>query len=90
MIGESLGPDVLTKRKNVIVERTLQLKRHPSIFALGDIIDVVEQKQAFKAFGHGAIIATNILSLLNGSEAKKEYKTGTEMMIVTNGKVSFQ
>lgn len=89
MIGESLGRDVLSARKNVKVLPTLQLPSNPSIFALGDIIDWNEQKQAFKSYSHGSVITANILSLLNGSKAQKEYKTGTEMMIVTNGKVGF-
>ena len=88
MIGESLGSDALTDRGNVKVLPTLQLLDHPSIFAIGDIIDWVEQKQAFKSNGHGSTVAANILNLLNGSQAQKNYKTGPEMMLVTNGKVS--
>jgi NADH dehydrogenase FAD-containing subunit len=80
---------VLTDSRNVKVLPTLQLPSQPSIFAMGDIIDWKEQKQAFKSYSHGSIIASNILSLLNGPETLKKYKTGPEMMIVTNGKVSF-
>ena len=89
MIAESLGPDALTERRHVKVLPTLQLIDRPSIFAIGDIIDWKEQKQAFKSTGHASTVAANILSLLNGSQAQKNYKTGAEMMIVTNGKVSF-
>ena len=89
MIGESLGQDVLTARKNVKVLPTLQLPSQPSIFALGDIIDWDEQKKAFSSYGHGSVIAANILSLLDGSEAKKKYKSRPEMVIISNGKVSF-
>lgn len=89
MIGESLGTDVLTDTKYVKVLSTLQLRLHPSIFALGDIIDWVEQKQAFKSKKHASVIAANILSLLQGSKPTKEYKTGPEIILVTNGKVSF-
>jgi len=86
MVGDSLGQDVLTARKNVRVLPTLQLPSQPSIFAIGDIIDWNEQKQAFKANGHASVVAANILSLLSGSKAQKKYKTGPEMMVVTNGK----
>ena len=89
MIGNSLGTDVLTPRGNVKVLPTLQLPSQPSIFALGDIIDWQEQKQAFKSYAHGSVITANILSLLNGSKAQKKYKTGPEIIIVTNGRVSF-
>jgi len=86
MIAQSLGQDVITARKHVKVNPTLQLQSHPSIFALGDIIDWNEQKQAFKANGHSSIINANILSLLSGSQPQKSYKTGPEIIVVTNGK----
>jgi len=86
MIAESLGQDVVTERKHVKVLPTLQLPSHQSIFALGDIIDWQEQKQAFKAGGHGSIITANILSLLSGSKPLKNYKTGPEVILVTNGR----
>ena len=88
MIAESLGQDAVTTRKHVRVLPTLQLKSHPSIFAIGDILDWNEQKQLFKASGHASVITANILSVLGGSEPRKNYKTGPEMILVTNGKVS--
>ena len=89
MIVESLGQDAVTARKHVKVLPTLQLPSQQSIFALGDIIDWEEQKQAFKAGGHASIITANILSLLNGSKPQKNYKTGPEVILITNGRVSF-
>jgi len=89
MIAESLGQDAITARKHVKVLPTLQLPSQQSIFALGDIIDWKEQKQAFKAGSHASIITANILSLLNGSKPQKQYKTGPEVILVTNGRVSF-
>ena len=89
MIVESLGQDTVTARKHVKVLPTLQLKSHSSIFALGDIIDWDEQKQGGKTTGHSAVIVPNILSLLNGSKPQKQYKSGPEMILVTNGRVSF-
>lgn len=89
IIAESLGQDVLTERKHVKVLPTLQLASHPSIFALGDIIDWNEQKQAAKTSGHSAVVVPNVLSLLNGSKLQKQYKSGPEMILLTNGRVSF-
>ena len=89
MIAESLGQDVVTERKFVRVLPTLQLPSHQSIFALGDIIDWKEQKQGFKANGHASVITANILSMLGGSTPTKQYKTGPEIILVTNGRVSF-
>lgn len=88
MIAESLGQDVVTARKHVKVLPTLQLPSQHSIFALGDIIDWKEQKQAFKTSGHASVITANVMSLLNGSKPGKQYKTGPEMILVTNGRVS--
>ena len=89
MIAESLGQDAVTARKHVKVLPTLQLKSHPSIFAIGDILDWDEQKQLFKANGHSSVVTANILSQLGGSEPRKDYKTGPEMILITNGKVGF-
>jgi len=86
MIAESLGQDAVTASKHVKVLPTLQLPSQQSIFALGDIIDWKEQKQAFKAGGHASIITANILSLLNGSKPQKNYKTGPEVILITNGR----
>ena len=89
MIAESLGQDAITASKHVKVLPTLQLPSQRSIFALGDIIDWKEEKQASKAGGHAPIITANILSLLNGSKLQKQYKTGPEVILVSNGRVSF-
>ncbi|KAF5364793.1 hypothetical protein D9758_009322 [Tetrapyrgos nigripes] len=75
---------------------TLQLAGFPHIFALGDIIEWKEQKQAAKAsLGHSGVVINNIetyLSDLAGGEEKgkklKEYKGFMEMIVVTNGKSS--
>lgn len=86
-IGESLGPEALAKSKLVKVEKTLQLPSHPAIFAVGDIIDWKEQKQAAKANGHGPVVVANILNLLADRPARKEYGGFPEMIMITNGKV---
>ena len=88
MIAESLGQDAVSATKHVKVLPTLQLKSHPSIFAMGDILDWEEQKQLFKANGHSSVITANLLSLLSGAEPQKIYKTGPEMILITTGKVS--
>ncbi|KAF7297054.1 BRO1 domain-containing protein [Mycena indigotica] len=59
---------------------------HSNIFALGDAIDYVEQKQVMKAMAHSGIFTANIVALDSGSTKLKPYKGSTEMIIVTNGK----
>ncbi|KAF7307072.1 FAD/NAD(P)-binding domain-containing protein [Mycena indigotica] len=85
-IAQSLGEDVLDKRGQIKVQPTLQLIGHSNIFALGDAIDYVEQKQVMKAMAHSGIVTANIVALASGSTKLKPYKGSTEMIIVTNGK----
>jgi NADH dehydrogenase FAD-containing subunit len=84
----SLGSGVLTPRGQIKIEKTFQLKSHPNIYAIGDVTDWVEQKQAAKAPKHAQIAAANILAQLNGGVPKKSYSGQPEMISITNGKVS--
>ena len=86
-IGESLGSEALTKTKLVKVEKTLQLASHPAIFAVGDIIDWDEQKQAAKAIGHAPVVVANVVNLLAGRPVRKEYRGFPEVIAIANGKV---
>jgi NADH dehydrogenase FAD-containing subunit len=69
------------------VEKTLQLPTHPAVFAVGDIIDWKEQKQAAKANGHGPVVVANVVNLLAGRPVQKEYGGFPEAIMITNGKV---
>ncbi|KAJ7246329.1 FAD/NAD(P)-binding domain-containing protein [Mycena haematopus] len=84
-VAKSLGADTLDERGQLKVNATLQLLKHPDIFALGDAINYAEQKQVMKASAHAAIVAGNIISHLAGKPLKP-YKGTPEMIIVTNGK----
>jgi NADH dehydrogenase FAD-containing subunit len=88
-IATSLGPDTLDERGQIRVRPTMQLLAHPDIFAIGDAINTVEQKQVVKASAHAAIAAANILVYLSPDGGKmKEYTGSPELIIVTNGRVS--
>jgi NADH dehydrogenase FAD-containing subunit len=78
---------VLNPRGQIRIENTFQLKSYTNIYAIGDAIDWQEQKQAAKAPKHAQIAAENILSQINGGEAKKSYTGQPELIIITNGKV---
>ncbi|TFY70545.1 hypothetical protein EVG20_g2450 [Dentipellis fragilis] len=82
----SLGSDVLTSQGNVKVLPSLQLRSYPNIFAAGDVIDVDEQKQLAKTPAHAGVIVANVLSILSGGSATKEYKGSPELILITNGK----
>jgi NADH dehydrogenase FAD-containing subunit len=83
---KSLGSGVLNARGQIKVKPTFQLESHTNIYAIGDVTDLPEQKQAAKAPKHAEIAAANILAQLDGGDANKKYSTQPELIIVTNGK----
>lgn len=60
----------------------------PGIFAAGDILDWKEVKQVAKYGNHVKILASNILSYLNGQPLTAQYKSMFEGIFITNGVVS--
>ncbi|CAL1715396.1 unnamed protein product [Somion occarium] len=83
----SLDPSVLTEQGFVKVNPTLEIVNHPGVFALGDIIDWREQKQAAKAGnGHVPVVATNIQGYIAGQPLNKIYKGSPEMILVPLGR----
>ena len=86
---KSLGSEALTDKGFVKVRPTLQLVHHPRIFAMGDIIDWKEEKQAAKAMGHVSIVANNVLALLGLKPGFKNYKGSYELIALSNGRVGF-
>lgn len=85
---KSLDASALNARGQIKVTPTFQLETHTNIYAIGDVTDWSEQKQAAKAAKHAPIAAANILSQLNGGSASKKYTGEPELIIITNGKVS--
>ncbi|BFZ54181.1 Apoptosis-inducing factor 2 [Savitreella phatthalungensis] len=68
------------------VSSTLQVENHPRIFALGDVADIGEVKMAAKTSYQAPVVAANIASLVNSNDTpSKQYKPGTEFIIVTVG-----
>ena len=78
---------MLNPRGQIRIENTFQLKSHSNIYAIGDVIDWDEQKQAAKAPKHAQIAAANILSQIDGGAPKKSYSGQPELIVITNGKV---
>ncbi|GAA5867802.1 hypothetical protein JCM3774_005858 [Rhodotorula dairenensis] len=87
--SQSINPS----NRLVKVKPSFQVAGHSNLFAIGDIADVDESKIYAHAKNHGAVVATNILNLLNcknataaGSEPSlKAYKPGPMLMIVSIG-----
>lgn len=78
---------MLTDTGFVKVQSTLQLSTHPEIFAIGDVVDLPEQKQLFKAQSHAAIVAANVVAYLRGRSLKL-YKSMPEVIFISIGKVN--
>lgn len=82
----SLGEDTVNGHGFVKIKPTMQLLNHPSIFAVGDIIDWTEQKQIAKLMWHVPVIVANVVSFLNGVAPTKKYAGAPEIIVITNGK----
>jgi len=85
-IAESLGSLTVTPSGHVKVSSALQLPGFPNIFAGGDVIDWKEQKQMFKTAGHAAVIAKNVLNIIDSNGADAVYKGSPEMIVTTIGR----
>ncbi len=84
---KSLGDGVVNEHGFVKVNEFLEVPGHPGVFAVGDIIDWKEQKQAAKANTHIKVVAANVLSFLQGKPLKQKYKGSAEMILIPLGKV---
>ncbi|KZT07513.1 FAD/NAD(P)-binding domain-containing protein [Laetiporus sulphureus 93-53] len=82
----SLGADVLDERGLVRIEPTFEVVGHPGVFAIGDITDCNEQKQAQKYPAHVAVAVPNIMSYLEGRPLTKTYKGSMEIILIPIGK----
>ncbi|KAH9973763.1 FAD/NAD-P-binding domain-containing protein [Lactifluus volemus] len=83
---KSLSSDVLNSRGQIKIKSTFQLESHSNIYAIGDVTNLTEQKQAAKAPKHAQIAAANILSQLSGEAPKQTYSGQPELIVITNGK----
>jgi len=82
----SLGSEVLDPRRLVRVEPTFEVVDHPGVFAVGDITDCNEQKQAQKYPNHVEVVAPNIVNFLEGRPQTKTYKGSTEIILIPLGR----
>ncbi|KAE8453685.1 hypothetical protein EG329_009196 [Mollisiaceae sp. DMI_Dod_QoI] len=75
-IISKLEPNVLAKSGRINVKSSLQLENpaHSHIFALGDVAETSGPKMARAGMMQAEIVVSNILSLIKGREASKQYK----------------
>ncbi|MFE4758199.1 FAD-dependent oxidoreductase [Streptomyces mirabilis] len=69
----------------VAVAETLQVKGQDTVFALGDITDVAEPKQASAASRHVEVVAGNIKALIEGGSELAAYQPGPAAIILPLG-----
>jgi apoptosis-inducing factor 2 len=84
---KDMGDKILTSSGYIRVTKTLQLPGYPNIFAAGDAIESKESRQILQCNGHAAVIAKNILAMLNGAQLTNEYKGSIVAILISNGRV---
>lgn len=77
--------DHLNERHQVIVDSHLRLRGKKNIFAIGDVVDVQEEKTAQNAERQASLIVSNICAL-EKSEEMQEYVSKQTPMIISLGK----
>ncbi|MFJ8026780.1 FAD-dependent oxidoreductase [Streptomyces sp. NPDC096311] len=77
--------DVRLPNGQVAVTETLQVKGQDAVFALGDITDVAEPKQASAANRHVEVVAGNIKALIEGRRELAAYQPGPAAIILPLG-----
>ncbi|KAF8996878.1 hypothetical protein BDQ17DRAFT_1429390 [Cyathus striatus] len=80
----SIGP-VLSPGKRIIVDRSLQVKGLPGVFAAGDITEWNEAKQVAKYGGHATTITKNIKGFLSNKSFSSSYRPMFEVLSLSNG-----
>lgn len=81
-----LDASAIAENGSVKVNEYFQVAGHPNIFAIGDLADLKEQKQAAKVDLHVSIAAINIVSLAKENKTAKAYPGQKELVVVTTGK----
>ncbi|KIY49041.1 FAD/NAD(P)-binding domain-containing protein [Fistulina hepatica ATCC 64428] len=79
-----LDSSFLDSNGRVKVKPTLQTVGYDNIFAMGDVTDIKEAKQAAKNQYHVPTVQQNIVAYFEGGKMK-EYTGGREMIVVTVG-----
>ncbi|TFY61225.1 hypothetical protein EVJ58_g4643 [Rhodofomes roseus] len=82
----SLTPSPISSNGSLKVNPTLEVQGHPGIFAVGDVVDWDEQKQAAKGANHLGIAVPNVVSYVEGKPLKKVYKGSPELILIPLGK----
>lgn len=77
----------LNERKQVLVEKTLQMKGFPHIFVVGDLNDCQEEKTAQSAEKQACVVVKNLFALERG-EHLHSYSSTPKPMVISLGRFS--
>jgi len=75
----------LTAQGEVPVTGALNVRGHATVYAIGDITDVAEQKRAGHAMRHAEVVAANIAAQLRGEPPTTTYEPGAQMILLPLG-----
>ncbi|GAB5588392.1 hypothetical protein Unana1_03292 [Umbelopsis nana] len=82
----AFGDDIIDlPSRQIRVRKTLQLQGHDNVFAVGDVSNVKENKQAAWTSKHAAILANNISALINNAPLKDYSPQTTLVMLASYG-----
>lgn len=86
------GPSVVNPDNGYIrIRPTMQFldERYSNLFAVGDIADTGAQKAARPGSAQAAVVAKNIVAMIEGREPEEKYVKGPGAIHITLGMVSF-
>ncbi|OWM64801.1 hypothetical protein CDL15_Pgr028518 [Punica granatum] len=71
-----------------MVDENMRVKGHKNVFAIGDITDVPELKQAYLAWAHAELIVKNLKVLMSGDKGTKlaSHKPRSAIALVSLGR----
>jgi NADH dehydrogenase FAD-containing subunit len=82
----AFGEDIVEQgSRQIKVRGTFQLENHDNIFAVGDVCNAKENKQAAWSARHAAIVGANIPALINNTPLKEYSPQSSLLMLASYG-----
>lgn len=83
---QEFDPSAISPNGYVAVDKaSLQIKGHPTWFAIGDVADTPDGKTAVACMSQAAVAAVNIVALINGKQSVKAWTPAMKAILVSFG-----